>query len=56
LVEGPGRKRGVQGRTRTNKVVNFEGDNRPGEFVTAVITGAHPHHLTGRHVVAAVPA
>jgi tRNA-2-methylthio-N6-dimethylallyladenosine synthase len=56
LVEGPGRKRGVQGRTRTNKVVNFEGDHRPGEFVTSLITGIHPHHLTGRPVDAAVPA
>jgi tRNA-2-methylthio-N6-dimethylallyladenosine synthase len=56
LVEGSGRKGGVQGRTRTNKVVNFEGNPRPGEFVTTLITGAHPHHLAGRAVEAAVPA
>ena len=48
LVEGPGRKGGVQGRTRSNKVVNFPGGHRPGEFVTAAITRAHPHHLSGR--------
>jgi tRNA-2-methylthio-N6-dimethylallyladenosine synthase len=47
LVEGSGRKGGVQGRTRTNKVVNFTGTQRPGELVDVVITGAHPHHLTG---------
>ena len=48
LVEGSGRKGGVQGRTRTNKVVNLPGDHRPGEFLTARIDRAHPHHLTGR--------
>jgi tRNA-2-methylthio-N6-dimethylallyladenosine synthase len=48
LVEGAGRKGGVQGRTRTNKVVNFEGPARAGDFVDVLVTGAHPHHLTGR--------
>jgi tRNA-2-methylthio-N6-dimethylallyladenosine synthase len=56
LVEGRGRKGGTQGRTRTNKVVNFVGDVRPGRFVDVVVTGAHPHHLTGELVEAAVPA
>jgi tRNA-2-methylthio-N6-dimethylallyladenosine synthase len=50
LVEGSGRKGGVQGRTRTNKVVNFDGTQRPGQLVDVTITGAHPHHLTGRAV------
>jgi tRNA-2-methylthio-N6-dimethylallyladenosine synthase len=50
LVEGPGRKGGAQGRTRTNKVVNLPGGHRPGEFVTAAIIRAHPHHLSGRAV------
>jgi tRNA-2-methylthio-N6-dimethylallyladenosine synthase len=56
LVEGSGRKGGVQGRTRTNKVVNFQGRATPGEFVDVLITGAHPHHLSGEPVEAAVPA
>jgi tRNA-2-methylthio-N6-dimethylallyladenosine synthase len=56
LVEGRGRKGGVQGRTRTNKVVNFAGDVEAGRFVDVVVTGAHPHHLTGELVEAAVPA
>jgi tRNA-2-methylthio-N6-dimethylallyladenosine synthase len=47
LIEGTGRKGGLQGRTRTNKVVNFRGRALPGEFVEILITGAHPHHLTG---------
>jgi tRNA-2-methylthio-N6-dimethylallyladenosine synthase len=50
LVEGPGRKGGVQGRTRTNKVVNLPEGHRAGEFVTATVTRAHPHHLSGRVV------
>ena len=56
LVEGHGRKGGLQGRTRTNKVVNFDGDVHPGSFVDVEVTGAHPHHLTGRPARAAVPA
>jgi tRNA-2-methylthio-N6-dimethylallyladenosine synthase len=56
LIEGAGRKGGVQGRTRTNKVVNLEGDHRTGEFVTARITRAHPHHLSGRVLEPAVSA
>ena len=56
LVEGRGRKGGAQGRTRTNKVVNFGGDAEPGTFVDVRIERAHPHHLTGDRVIAAVPA
>jgi tRNA-2-methylthio-N6-dimethylallyladenosine synthase len=47
LVEGRGRKGGAQGRTRTNKVVNFESDARAGDFVDVLVTRAHPHHLSG---------
>jgi tRNA-2-methylthio-N6-dimethylallyladenosine synthase len=50
LVEGTGRKGGVQGRTRTNKVVHFDGAARPGEFLDVRIERAHPHHLSGRPV------
>jgi tRNA A37 methylthiotransferase MiaB len=56
LVEGRGRKGGAQGRTRTNKVVNFAGEAEPGTFVDVRIERAHPHHLTGDRVFAAVPA
>jgi tRNA-2-methylthio-N6-dimethylallyladenosine synthase len=56
LVEGRGRKGGVQGRIRTNKVVNFVGDVQAGRFVDVVVIGAHPHHLTAELVEAAVPA
>ena len=47
LVEGTGRKGGVQGRTRTNKIVHFDGERAPGEFLDVRVTGAHPHHLRG---------
>jgi tRNA-2-methylthio-N6-dimethylallyladenosine synthase len=47
LVEGRGRKGGAQGRTRTNKVVNFESDAVAGDFVDVLVTRAHPHHLSG---------
>ncbi len=50
LVEGVGRKGGVQGRTRTNKVVLVGGEHAPGEFLDARISSAHPHHLTGEVV------
>jgi len=58
LVEGTGRKGGVQGRTRTNKIAHFAGDQSPGEFLDVVVERAHPHHLTARPVVgeAATPA
>ena len=54
LVEGTGRKGGVQGRTRTNRVVHVEGDAAPGTFLDARIVAAHTHHLTGERVAAAV--
>jgi tRNA-2-methylthio-N6-dimethylallyladenosine synthase len=56
LVEGEGRKGGVQGRTRTNKVVHFEGEAAPGSFLDVVVTAAHPHHLTARPVRELAPA
>jgi hypothetical protein len=36
--------------------VNIDGTNRPGDFVTARIDRAHPHHLSGRLVDETVPA
>ena len=50
LVEGRGKKGGVQGRTRTNKVVHFEGADPPGTFVEVHVEEAHPHHLSARAV------
>jgi len=47
LVEGEGRKGGVQGRTRTNKVVHVGGSHVPGTLLDAEIVSAHPHHLSG---------
>jgi tRNA-2-methylthio-N6-dimethylallyladenosine synthase len=55
LVEGRGRKGGAQGRTRTNKVVNFEAEARPGEFSDVAIGWAGPHHLRGEPVAARRP-
>jgi tRNA-2-methylthio-N6-dimethylallyladenosine synthase len=56
LVEGAGRKGGLQGRTRTNKVVNFAGRAVPGDFLDVRITRAHPHHLSGEPLAAPVSA
>ena len=56
LVEGRGRKGRVQGRTRTNKVVHFDGDRAEGDFVDVRIESVHPHHLVGRPVPARAPA
>jgi tRNA-2-methylthio-N6-dimethylallyladenosine synthase len=50
LVEGEGRKGNLQGRTRTNKIVHAEGRLPEGTFARALVTRAHPHHLTGRLV------
>jgi tRNA-2-methylthio-N6-dimethylallyladenosine synthase len=47
LVEGQGRRGGSQGRTRTNRVVNLEGEVGPGSFLDVRIVSAHPHHLVG---------
>ncbi len=52
LVEGRGRKGGVQGRTRGNKVVNFDGPHGPGDLLTVRIVRGHPHHLSGELAVA----
>jgi tRNA-2-methylthio-N6-dimethylallyladenosine synthase len=53
LVEGRGRKGGVQGRTRTNKIVHFDGTHGPGTFADVLVTAAHPHHLSGEPATAA---
>ncbi|MEP7033158.1 MAG: tRNA (N6-isopentenyl adenosine(37)-C2)-methylthiotransferase MiaB [Actinomycetota bacterium] len=50
LIEGTGRKGGVQGRTRTNKVVHVPGEIPAGTFLHAGIVSAHPHHLVGEPV------
>ncbi len=50
LIEGTGRKGGVQGRTRTNKVVHVPGEIPAGTFLHARIVSAHPHHLVGEPV------
>jgi tRNA-2-methylthio-N6-dimethylallyladenosine synthase len=55
LIEGPGRKGKLAGRTRTNKLVHVEGSIPPGRLASAIITEAHPHHLDGR-LVDVVPA
>jgi tRNA A37 methylthiotransferase MiaB len=49
-VEGIGRKGGVQGRTRTNRVVHLPGEIEQGTFLDARIVSAHPHHLVGKRV------
>jgi len=50
LVEGQSKQsdRDVTGRTRSNKIVNFEGDlGLAGELVPVRITKAYPHSLRG---------
>jgi tRNA-2-methylthio-N6-dimethylallyladenosine synthase len=49
LVEGPSRHdpTRLRGRTRHNKVVNFDGVAAPGELVDVEITGATSQTLTG---------
>jgi tRNA-2-methylthio-N6-dimethylallyladenosine synthase len=60
LVEGMGRKGGLQARTRTNKVVNLASSRaRPGDLLDVRVTAGHPHHLTGEPAAVgevAVPA
>jgi tRNA-2-methylthio-N6-dimethylallyladenosine synthase len=56
LVEGEGRKGRIQGRTRTNKVVHFDGPFAAGDFTDVRVTAAHPHHLDGEPALATVPA
>jgi tRNA-2-methylthio-N6-dimethylallyladenosine synthase len=49
LVEGPSRTdpARLRGRSRHNKVVNFDGLGEPGDFVDVEITGATSQTLTG---------
>jgi tRNA-2-methylthio-N6-dimethylallyladenosine synthase len=49
LVEGPSRTdpTRLRGRSRHNKVVNFDGLGEPGEYVQVEITGATSQTLTG---------
>ena len=51
LVEGPARD-GVRvfGRTKSNKIINFAGPARPGEFVPVLVTQVGPHSLVGKRV------
>jgi tRNA-2-methylthio-N6-dimethylallyladenosine synthase len=61
LVEGPSRKDAsvVTGRTRQNKLLHFPAPVavRPGSYALVEVTGAAPHHLTGRLIeVTAEPA
>ena len=51
LVEGPARD-GVNifGRTATNKVVNFPGQDPPGSFVRVHITGIGANSLLGTRI------
>ncbi len=50
LVEGEGRKGRRQGRTRTNKLVHFDGRESPGRLANVRVVAAHPHHLSGEVV------
>jgi tRNA-2-methylthio-N6-dimethylallyladenosine synthase len=62
LVEPPGRKGGLQGRTRTNKIAHFPGDESgspepepvQGTFVDVRITAAHSHYLEAELVRAPI--
>ena len=49
-VAHPGR---VRGRTRHNKVVNFDGLAAPGEIVPVTITGATSQTLSGEESILA---
>lgn len=51
LIEAGGRGGRAQGRTRTNKIVHFEGDAEPGQLLQARVTAAQAHHLTGELVM-----
>jgi tRNA-2-methylthio-N6-dimethylallyladenosine synthase len=51
LVEGAGRRgTSTQSRTSSNRIVHLSEAIDPGTFVTARITGAAPHHLSGEVV------
>ncbi|MHB8692386.1 MAG: tRNA (N6-isopentenyl adenosine(37)-C2)-methylthiotransferase MiaB [Solirubrobacteraceae bacterium] len=53
LVEGPSRHdpTRLRGRSRHNKVVNFDGLAAPGEYVEVEITGATSQTLTGHEAI-----
>jgi tRNA-2-methylthio-N6-dimethylallyladenosine synthase len=53
LVEGPSRNdpSRLRGRSRHNKVVNFDGLAAPGEYVDVEITGATSQTLTGHEAI-----
>jgi tRNA-2-methylthio-N6-dimethylallyladenosine synthase len=53
LVEGPSRTdpSRLRGRSRHNKVVNFDGLGGPGELVRVTITGASSQTLTGQESI-----
>jgi tRNA-2-methylthio-N6-dimethylallyladenosine synthase len=57
LVEGPSRTdpSRLRGRSRHNKVVNFEGVAAPGDVVEVEITGATSQTLTGLQSLVALP-
>jgi tRNA-2-methylthio-N6-dimethylallyladenosine synthase len=56
LVEGAGRRgTSTQSRTRTNRIVHLREALEPGTFVTARITGAAAHHLSGEVVTVPAP-
>jgi tRNA-2-methylthio-N6-dimethylallyladenosine synthase len=57
LVEGQSKKspQDVTGRTRSNKIVNFEGDlELVGELVWVHVTKAYPHSLRGEIKITSV--
>ena len=58
LVEGPSRTdpSRLRGRSRHNKVVNFEGVGRPGDLVEVQITGATSQTLVGEGSLLVAPA
>jgi len=49
MVEGPSKKDPLRrsGRTRTNKLVHFDGDQSEGKLADVLITAASPYHLDG---------
>ena len=57
LVEGPSRTdpSRLRGRTRHNKVVNFDGVAAGGELVEVEITAATSQTLTGTQSLVALP-
>jgi tRNA-2-methylthio-N6-dimethylallyladenosine synthase len=58
LVEGTSRTDAsrLRGRTRHNKVVNFEGLAQPGEYVDVAIHEATSQTLVGEQVSLLVPS